>query len=419
MSETPDGPSTLFARLGPGILFAATAIGVSHLVQSTRAGAMYGFGMLGLILVTCFLKYPSLLFGTRYAAATGESLLENYRRQGLWALVLYTMLLLYSMWFILAAVTITTTGIAQALLESGLDLHLSTLTVAALIMACGVVLLLAGGYRWLESLAKWLMLTLAVALLLVTGLAIPDINWSFELFALPTFNVSVILFVIALAGWMPIPVDAAVVTSTWTATRARARGGRISLRDSNFDFNVGYVGAVLTALCFLALGTAVMHAQGVAPELAAGPFARQVITLFTSQIGEWSFYLIGVAALLTMFSTVITVLDGSPRQIQFILRSHTRFGDAAWVYPSILVIFTVGALVVLKFFMTDFGTFIDFVTSLGFLTAPLIVFLNHRAILSDNVDLGYRPGRVLQAWSICGGALITGVSCTYFYLRLM
>ena len=27
--------------LGPGILFASTAIGVSHLVQSTRAGAEY------------------------------------------------------------------------------------------------------------------------------------------------------------------------------------------------------------------------------------------------------------------------------------------------------------------------------------------------------------------------------------------
>ena len=32
--------------LGPGILFASTAIGVSHLVQSTRAGAKYGFGLL-------------------------------------------------------------------------------------------------------------------------------------------------------------------------------------------------------------------------------------------------------------------------------------------------------------------------------------------------------------------------------------
>ena len=37
--------------LGPGILFASTAIGVSHLVQSTRAGANYGFGLLFLLQI--------------------------------------------------------------------------------------------------------------------------------------------------------------------------------------------------------------------------------------------------------------------------------------------------------------------------------------------------------------------------------
>ena len=48
--------------LGPGILFASTAIGVSHLVQSTRAGAMYGFGLLIFIINTNLIKYPILFF---------------------------------------------------------------------------------------------------------------------------------------------------------------------------------------------------------------------------------------------------------------------------------------------------------------------------------------------------------------------
>ena len=418
MKTSQPAPTSVFARLGPGILFAAAAIGVSHLVQSTRAGAMYGFGLLGLILITCVLKYPSLLFGARYAAATGESLLENYRRQGTWALVLYSVLLLYSMWFILAAVTITTAGIVQTLLHTGLGIGIPTLAAAGIVLACGLALLLAGGYAWLESFSKWLMLALAAALVVVAGLAAGEMYWSTSLFAMPSFDITVVLFVIALAGWMPIPVDASVVTSTWTATRARSLGGRISLRDSNFDFNVGYIGSVVTALCFLILGTAVMHLQGVEPELAAGPFAGQVIALFTSQIGDWSFFLIGVAALLTMFSTVITVLDGSPRQILFIVREHTPIGEARWVYPAILVTFVGGALLVLEFLMTDFGTFIDFVTSLGFLTAPLIVFLNHRAMLGDNVDPEYRPSRLMQWWSIGGGVVITAVSVVYFLLRL-
>ena len=34
--------SIVLKRLGPGLLFAGAAIGVSHLVQSTKAGAEFG-----------------------------------------------------------------------------------------------------------------------------------------------------------------------------------------------------------------------------------------------------------------------------------------------------------------------------------------------------------------------------------------
>ena len=46
--------------LGPGILFASTAIGVSHLVQSTRAGASYGFGLLFFMHLSRDLKFNIL-----------------------------------------------------------------------------------------------------------------------------------------------------------------------------------------------------------------------------------------------------------------------------------------------------------------------------------------------------------------------
>ena len=36
----------LLAVLGPGILYTAAAVGVSHLVYATRAGAVYGLAMI-------------------------------------------------------------------------------------------------------------------------------------------------------------------------------------------------------------------------------------------------------------------------------------------------------------------------------------------------------------------------------------
>ena len=78
---------------GPGLLWAATAVGVSHLVQSTRAGASYGFSLVGLIILAMILKYPLFEAGPRYAVATGKSLLEGYIRLGRWAVWIYLIVL--------------------------------------------------------------------------------------------------------------------------------------------------------------------------------------------------------------------------------------------------------------------------------------------------------------------------------------
>ena len=69
----------IFALLGPGIVWAATSIGVSHIVQATRAGADFGFALLGFIILAHVVKYPFFLFGPKYAGLTGKSLLDGYK----------------------------------------------------------------------------------------------------------------------------------------------------------------------------------------------------------------------------------------------------------------------------------------------------------------------------------------------------
>ena len=48
----------IIKKLGPGLLFAGAAIGVSHLVQSTRAGADYGFTLIWALILANIIKYP-------------------------------------------------------------------------------------------------------------------------------------------------------------------------------------------------------------------------------------------------------------------------------------------------------------------------------------------------------------------------
>ena len=54
---------TLLRNLGPGLLFASMAIGTSHLVLSTKAGAQYGWLMIIPIILANILKYPFFEFG--------------------------------------------------------------------------------------------------------------------------------------------------------------------------------------------------------------------------------------------------------------------------------------------------------------------------------------------------------------------
>ena len=79
----------LISKLGPGLLFAGAAIGVSHLVQSTRAGADFGWGLIWALIIVNILKYPFFQYGPRYAMATGESLLDGYFKVGKIFLISY------------------------------------------------------------------------------------------------------------------------------------------------------------------------------------------------------------------------------------------------------------------------------------------------------------------------------------------
>ena len=54
------------SKLGPGLLFAGAAIGVSHLVQSTRAGAEYGWGLIwALLLINLNIHFFSTVLDMR------------------------------------------------------------------------------------------------------------------------------------------------------------------------------------------------------------------------------------------------------------------------------------------------------------------------------------------------------------------
>ncbi len=110
-----------FRALGPGLLMAGAAIGVSHVYQSTRAGASFGMQLLWVVLLVNLFKYPFFEYGHRYAAATGENLLEGYRKLGSGFLYAFLLLNAFSAVISISAVSVVTAVLAANFFPFGID----------------------------------------------------------------------------------------------------------------------------------------------------------------------------------------------------------------------------------------------------------------------------------------------------------
>ena len=409
--------SRFWTAFGPGLLWAATAIGVSHLVQSTRAGAETGFGLVGVLVLALVLKYPFFEYGPRYAAATGDSLVEGYSRIGRWALWLYLGITLLTAGIIQSAVVMFT----AYLFGFTFGLQWSLPVLAGLIMAACAVLLWVGRFRGLDFSIKIIVALLGVSTLLAAAVSLPRAD--FSTFALwPGDIIGTVVpfaFLLALVGWMPTAIDVAAWSSLWTLAKNEASGQRCTVETARQDFLVGYVGTGALAFVFVILGTGVMYGTGEAFAPEGTLFATQLVDLYSATLGAWTRPVVLVAVVTTMLSTTLTVMDGAPRVLErtfFVLRSPRgtekppACGPVFWWSLAALVLLT---LVVMALFIGNLTAMIDFATTVSFLTGPVLGYLTLRAVTSDRMPAEYRPGQAMVALSWIGIVMLGGTGIFY------
>jgi len=245
--------------LGPGLLWAGAAVGVSHLVQSTRAGAIYGFQLVGIILLINLFKYPFFEFGPRYASATGESLLHGYKRLGKWALVLYLLLTVATMFTLQAAITAVTAGLFSFVFPNTFN----TVTWAILILTIATIIVAFGKYSFLDKIIKFIIILLALSTLVaVISASTKGFNPQPEFATTFDWGFYDIALLIAFAGWMPSAIDISVWHSFWSVAKSKQGKHIPSVKESLFDFNIGYIGTAILSIGFLSLGALVMYGTG-------------------------------------------------------------------------------------------------------------------------------------------------------------
>ena len=403
---------TKLKALGPGILMASAAVGGSHIVSSTQAGALYGWQLAILVLLINLFKYPFFRFGSQYTAENGKNLIEGYAEKGKAYLLVYFVLNIFSAIVNTAGVGILCAAIVASALPSSIALTTGQLTSIIIVIIWGMLLL--GGYRFLDGLSKWIMTALTLATVAAVVIALfqhreyaPDfvVTSPWQMAALP--------FLVSLMGWMPAPIEISTINSLWSVEKRKTVD--FNEEDALFDFNVGYIGTAILAFFFLALGALIQYGNGEPVQGASAAYIAQFVSMYASALGAWAKPLITFIAFLCIFGTVITVIDGYSRANDEALRLLIgKKGTSQKSLATWMTLTSILGLVIVYGFSGQVAIMLRFAMIASFITTPFFAYLNYSLV--NNKE--HQVKGWLKWLSIAGLIYLFGFAIFFIYAWL-
>lgn len=402
-----------FNRLGPGLLFASMAIGTSHLVLSTKAGAMYGPLMALPIILANLLKYPFFEFGVRYTRVKEHSLTEGYAALSKRYLYLYAGVNLVSAFTILAALYSVTAGMTLNVIGTDTGLSMQSMSVLLFLMISALIII--GRYAQLEKALKYLVLILFVALLATVVLVLQNGKApSQPAFTPPNyFDQAGLLFLISLIGWMPTAVEASGWVSLWNLEKLKKHKEVPSLKETLSEFNLGYFITALLALFFFFIGYMTLYGSGTPLSASGVVFAKELTELFTTQLGNWAKILISISALAAMLSTCLSAHDALARVIVD-LGLRLRITQKNYFNWAVIGL-SITNLSVIIGFTASMGKLVSIATFASFVFAPILGFMNHKLVFSVDFPEKAQPSRFMKGLSYLGIVFLGSFSIYYLY----
>ena len=395
--------------LGPGILMASAAVGGSHIVSSAQAGALYGWSLLLLVILTNLFKYPFFRFGAEYTLETGKNLVEGYAEKGKVYLGIFFILNVFSALVNTAAVGILCAAIVASAFPNALGLSITQWSLILIVLIWAM--LLFGGYKFLDGLAKWIMSALTLATVLAVIVAIIEHpEYGADFVEKTPWQMTALPFIVSLMGWMPAPIEISAINSLWTAEKGKTVD--ISIKDGLFDFNVGFIGTAILAVFFVALGALIQYPTGQEVQAAGAAYIQQFVGMYASVLGDWSRFLITFIAFLCIFGTVITVIDGYSRVNAESLRLLFKKKEISpkelniWMTATAII----GGIII-YFFQGSVAPMLRFAMIASFLTTPFFALLNYLLVTGENKNLA----KWLKALSILGLIFLFGFALFFIY----
>lgn len=329
-------------HFGPSMLWALISIGGSHIVLAPTLGGHFGLVAIWMFGLIYLAKYGGWELGIRYNYGAGGNPIEAYDQlpgPKNWAL-----------WITVGIFTIAYTGLVTAVGTStaaflaaitGLTMQTSFI----ILVGAGAVFVLFSKYSIIEKVLT--VFTVSIGLLVVLGAIMgpPDTTViSNTLFSFPQGKgITSPLFIALLAsaaGFAPTGFSTSILIGSWSM--AKKQGAR-QLRERDLDpedpafhdyigewiatgkrdFHIGYLFSFIILVAMVILATNVLFPSPPTDE----NLAISLGDILGDTFGPWAFWAMIIGAFAALYSTVITLIDGSSRAASQIIPMALENGD--------------------------------------------------------------------------------------------
>lgn len=299
----PQGRSSWFAALLPGILVAATGVGAGDLLTASLAGAQIGTTLLWAAIVGCVLKWSLNEGIARWQMATGTTLLEGWSTHlGKW--VRWIFLIYFLFWSLMVGgALINACGIAgDGLFRLG-DPTTSRITWGIIHSLVGLALVFIGGFRIFEKAMSICIAVMFVGVIITAILIRPDWAGVTQALITPNFTPAAIPWTLGILGGVGGTVT---LLSYGYWIREAGRTGITGLKTCRIDLAVAYSATALFGIAMILIGSRIQVSKS-GSDVALRIAEQLGIVLGTP--GKWLF-LIGFWG--AVFSSLLGVWQSAP-----------------------------------------------------------------------------------------------------------
>lgn len=347
LRKTP--PQSITSRLkqvGPGVILAATGVGVGDLVAALVAGTLYGHVFVWAIIIGALIKFCLNEGIGRWTLASGQTILQGWRKLGSWATGYFGVYVL--IWGLIYGAAVTsTTALATTAMFPGTPLWAWAVFHGLL----GFLLIWTGRYRFFEKVMMGLVGVMFITVIGSAALIAPNLA-TLSLGLIPRVPDGSLFYALGLIGGVGGTITMASY-GYWLREKGWNRVGWVPMM--RLDTTVAYTMTGFFTLALLVIGAEILYGTGIVlkgdqglislAQLLGEELGQPVRWLFligfwsasfTSLLGVWN----GVPYLFSDFVRTIRNIPAEEAAPYLSDRSPYYRGYLAWLtFPPMLLLF--------------------------------------------------------------------------------